>query len=369
MDGDIASVSSAVSPRPESNQKCLPPEGIMRDIEISNHPVTLDGPLASLKPWFDLTQVEFARRCKASLISYMCFDFACLRLLEVLCASLHSLFDNVVKKFNMPVWPTEETIDVSTSVASTNENTHGDGSNGSTTLTLNDTVTSSSNVHNNNGNNDLSNIPVSGTMSTNHDTSQNFGLGVLEGYCDVNHPVYLTLRRMWNEPDLYAPFWINVMMAGALFKMYALNQYHNGTDGGFLSLSTLCFFLAICWSCSLLMAAAIWGCRTIICGIESRVSVVPLLSVAGYMQIPLLMFCKLTVWISIIRLCIPSLSVVIRGLQYVTYVYFCASTSSTVALFIPPAPEANKDTRLKIATAVVTCAIQLYYFYWFEFYI
>ncbi|GFE53568.1 hypothetical protein BaOVIS_009720 [Babesia ovis] len=358
MDAIPPSVSSPDPTTAVSHDRDTPPEGVMRDIELSSSAVTLDGPLLWLQPWFNITEVEYARRCKACLISYMCFNFSFLRKVEIPFIALHAALDDLLKRLEIAKWIHGETIDLSTSASSAKDPSQQPSGGQAISGNIGSFVTDNTGEA----------TAFAGTMAPGEESSH-FGLGILEGFCDIHHPVFTSLRQIWREPDLYAPFWINLMMSGALFKMYALHKHCLDGKNDVLSLSMLLYLWGLCASCTILMSGGIWASRTLLCGYENRISYIPLLSVCGYMQIPLLMFCKLTVWIYVIKLYVPWLSYLVRFLQYVTYVYFFASTSSTVSLYIPPAPDAEKDLRLKLISAVVTCAIQMYYFYWFQFYI
>ncbi|CDR97456.1 hypothetical protein, conserved [Babesia bigemina] len=368
MDGPVPSESapetaaSSVPSVPPTIQSSPSPEGAMVDIELSGKRAVHEGYVTWLKPWFDLSQSEYYRRCKACLISYMCLNFACVRVLELASLELRSMYRSAMCRMGIMHWLPEETLDVSI----TGQDPQGDPADEAPKDFLSPLQADNAIPSIPMGEMDVKSALISADGG---DTTDNFGLGALEGYCDTNHHVFLTLRNMWHAPDLYAPFWINVMMSGSLFKIYALHQYYNGIVGNVLSLSMLLYFMVICWSCSFLMAVAIYLCRIFVCGSEGRTNFLPLLSVSGYMRIPLAIFCKVIVWISVARVYMPSLSGLIYFLQYLTYAYFCASTSATVCLFLPPSPDPAKDTVLKVTTAIVTCLVQTSYFYWIEVYV
>ncbi|GBE58526.1 transmembrane 178A [Babesia ovata] len=368
MDGPAPSeaapdnAASSVQSVPTEIQSTPSPEGAMVDVELSAKRVVNEGYVTWLKPWFDLSQSEYGRRCKACLISYMCLNFTCVRLLELASLELRSMYRSAMCRMGLMHWFPEETLDVSTAGPDAQVEPAEEAPKDFLSPVQDEGGVASIPV----GEMDVKGAPGSTDAD---DASDNFGLGALEGYCDTDHHIFLTLRNMWRKPDLYAPFWINVMMSGSLFKIYALHQYYKGIVNSVLSLSMLLYFMLICWSCSFLMALAIYGCRIFVCGSEGRTDFLPILSVSGYMRIPLVIFCKVIVWISVARVYMPSLSGLIYVLQYLTYAYFCASTSATVSLYLPPAPDPSKDTALKVTTAVVTCLVQTAYFYWIEVYV
>ncbi|EDO08538.1 putative integral membrane protein [Babesia bovis T2Bo] len=339
----------------EASSSDVIPEGVILDLEASAPAATLDGPLLWLKPSFDLSQYDYGKRCKACLISYTCYksddSTSYFNYVTSMIQPISDLIDCMTKYGRSIVGSLDEIpeeIDLNT-----NDMGH----------VYNETPVDA--FVNDESSDGGANNSVKESSSG---SAPNFGLGILNNFCKSDHSIFLTLRDIWRHPDLYGPIWINIMVSGVMFKMYVLHQYHLGINEGFLSLSTWLYFLFHCMCCSLLMSLFMLLCRIYICGFDRYTCYLPFLSISGYMQIPLLIFCKLSVWMSLLRLCIPSLSSLMRVMNCLTYLYFIITSASTVLLFIPPVhvSQAESDISLKFYSAMTTTAVQLLYFYYFS---
>ncbi|KAK1932981.1 hypothetical protein X943_001693 [Babesia divergens] len=350
-DSDVASLNSIH----QIDNSSVLPEGTMQDIELSSRRMPVEGLFGWLKPWFHLTDQEFGERCTSCVFPYRCLDLTCMRLLDMSMNELRLRSGDFLYALGMPRLFCEESLDVSTASVASNPFPRGE-----------DDASPPSGDMLSNGV-DESSLGLQMTGSSEGCRAEH-GLGVLEGYCNKSHPVYATMRRMWDNPDLYALLWINVLTAGSLFMLYSVYNHVTGVGDSLVSLITLYNLITICVSCSVLMCVGIVLCHGIVCGTFDRALLLPTLCGCGYMQIPLTLATHFSVWSRGLCYYIPFLSLLFGAFRLVTILHVCAATVSTVVLYVPAVANPSQDMKFKVSSALLTCTIQVCFFFWIESY-
>ncbi|KAK1445186.1 hypothetical protein BgAZ_110920 [Babesia gibsoni] len=232
------------------------PQGMMRDIELSSRKVPVEGIFGYMKPLFSLSDGEFGQRCISCAMSYLCLDMTFARLLDVSLSEMSVQCGHIVDQIGMPSFFGEESLDVSTASAP--------GTHLPVTESPNRTFNSGArDAYANNYEDPQMGVIGGGSIEGSH-------LGALEGHCNKNHPFFVTMRRMWSSPDLYAVFWINMFLGGYIFIKQAFVKHLYETVAPILSLSLMAKLIMLCWLCSILMSVGITICRSVAVGVLDK---------------------------------------------------------------------------------------------------
>eukprot|EP00375_Theileria_parva_P001862 XP_764537.1 hypothetical protein [Theileria parva strain Muguga] len=222
------------------------------DIESGPNFLTHLGYFEVIKEYFDLSTSEYFERCLAALYPYMCIHITPRTLLNNLKDPNRSISIDIEK---FPVFsnsPSEDQIQVTLP----NEDE----------IELNLSKSSQ------------------GTKDSNSITD---GIKL-----ECNSKLYKTLCSMTQYPDLYGPFWINIMASSSLFFSTCFSERLTSSR----SLLTLVPFFELIFlsiSCTFLMASSIFLCNYYFVRKINLKVFVGFLSVCGYTQIPLALLCKL----------------------------------------------------------------------------
>lgn len=327
----------------------------MRDIELSSRKVPVEGIFGYMKPLFSLSDGEFGQRCISCAMSYLCLDMTFARLLDVSLSEMSVQCGHIVDQIGMPSFFGEESLDVSTASAP--------GTHLPVTESPNRTFNSGArDAYANNYEDPQMGVIGGGSIEGSH-------LGALEGHCNKNHPFFVTMRRMWSSPDLYAVFWINMFLGGYIFIKQAFVKHLYETVAPILSLSLMAKLIMLCWLCSILMSVGITICRSVAVGVLDKSACLPTLCLSGYIQIPLVVLIQVTLWNSVFMYYIPAMTILLWLLQMIIFLCFCASTVSAVVIFVPALPDRGRDLTCKASSALVACVIHCIFFFWLQSYI
>ncbi|XP_953522.1 uncharacterized protein TA10860 [Theileria annulata] len=279
------------------------------DIESGSNILNYFGYFEWIKEYFDLSTSDYLERCLAALYPYMCIKITPRTLFNSLKDKNRSISIDIEK---FPVF----------SNSSSDDQIHVD-------------------LHNE----DEIELDLSKAGQSRKNSNS-----IMDGIkLEYQSKLYKTLCSMTQYPDLYGPFWINIMASSSLFFSTCFSE-RLASVKTLLPLVPLFELIFLSISCTLLMATSIFLCNYYFVRKINFKDFISFISVCGYTQIPLALLCKLCILISLLMFFHP-LHFILLSLKVFTYFYLFFSTSIT--LYISLASLDNPKNTFKYKTSSV----------------